>query len=243
MTQLARCASSSWSAQWTSSTTSRRGRARLARCDQPGHRASLTLVARRVVHGVVEGAQLLRLRQVEQVVEEDGIVGRHKAVGHRPSAAAAAAASLVISRPSRLRTSARTASRPVPVPKSSISPTWQAKPAAAAFAQELLHQPGLADARLAPDVDRLAPARLAAGRQRRVNWAQLALPADERRAVAGRRRPQAEQAPSLHRLGEALDRERARFVAVEPVGEGAPNLIRDQDLVGSRGDRSGARPD
>ena len=51
---------------------------------QPGHRAALALVARRVVHGVVEGAQVLRLRQVEQVVEEHGVVGRHPAVGHRP---------------------------------------------------------------------------------------------------------------------------------------------------------------
>ena len=35
------------------------------------------------------------------------------------------------------------------------------------LAQELLHQPRLADAGLAPDIDRLAAARLTAGRQRR----------------------------------------------------------------------------
>ena len=51
---------------------------------QPGHRAPLALVARRVVHGVVEGPQLGRLRQVEQIVEKDGIIGRHQALGRRP---------------------------------------------------------------------------------------------------------------------------------------------------------------
>ena len=82
--RLARWASVSRSAQCTSSMTRRRGADSARPLDQPGHRAPLALVARRVVHGVVEGPQLGRLRQVEQIVEKDGIIGRHQALGRRP---------------------------------------------------------------------------------------------------------------------------------------------------------------
>ena len=102
--------------------------------DQPRHGRALALVAAGVVHGVVERAQLDRLRQVEQVVEEHGVRLGHEAARPGPPGrgSAASAPPAPWSRPSRPRTRARIASRPVPAPKSSTSPAWQAKPAFAA---------------------------------------------------------------------------------------------------------------
>ena len=51
--------------------------------DQPRHRPLPAQIARSVVHGIVEGAQLDRLRQVEQVVEKDCVIGRHQIRGQR----------------------------------------------------------------------------------------------------------------------------------------------------------------
>ena len=132
-----------------------------------------------------------------------------------------------------LRTRARIASRPVPAPKSSTSPVWQAKPARAPRL-ELLDQARLADPGLAADVDRPpAPARAAGGQAARNCPARLPRPTNGRRGRAAG--AQAAQPPGAHRLGEALDRERLQLVAVEPLDERAPHRVGDQDLARPRG--------
>ena len=81
------------------------------------------------------------------------------------------------------------ASRPVPAPKSSTSPVWQAKPASRAASLELLDQARLADAGLATQVDGLPASDLAAGaRASPRNWRSSARRPTNGRLVRRRRR-------------------------------------------------------
>ena len=122
------------SAQWRSSTTRRRGCRALALRDQLGHRRALAVVARRVVHGVVERPQLDRLWQVEQIVEVD------PPLGHQPPRPSPARGRLGCpgsrrrASPSRLRTSARMASWPVPCRSRAPGRCGRRSPRAAAAA-------------------------------------------------------------------------------------------------------------
>ena len=186
--RLARWASVSRSAQLYVLDDQKARRDPARPLDQPGHRAPLALVARRVVHGVVEGPQLGRLRQVEQIVEKDGIIGRHQALGRRPFRHGLD--SFGIACDVEAEKAPDEGADCVP---SGAKVEHQAGVAGEArlarSVLELLDESRFTNARLAPNVDRLTPARLAAGGQRRHEQAKLALSTDEGRALTDRRRP------------------------------------------------------
>ena len=71
------------SAQCTSSTTSRQRPARARALHQLGHRLALAAAAPRVVHRVVERAQLERLRQIQEIVEVDPALVGEQPFGQR----------------------------------------------------------------------------------------------------------------------------------------------------------------
>ena len=100
--------------------------------------------------------------------------------------------------------------------------------------RELLDQPRLADAGLAAHVERLTASRSAARGERRFELAQLAAPPhhDLRHGSAGGAQPM--QPPGRHGLGDAFDLERPYRVAVQALGEGAADILRDQHLARRR---------
>ena len=90
--------------------------------EYPGEYPVLPPAAGGAVHRLVETPQLGRLGQIEHIVKETASSrARRSDESAAAIAAHAASASLVTSRPSRLRASARIASRPAPVPKSSTN--------------------------------------------------------------------------------------------------------------------------
>ena len=189
-----------------------------------------------VVHGVVEGAQVRRLGQLEQVVQEHRVLGAERVVARsarhgrgRPAGAARRLA------PEHAEDEGPDRAPPGAGPEVEDQPGVAGEAGPARLLLELLDEARLADPGLAADVDGLPSPVRAAGDEGRAEVAQLGCPARERSA-AGRRAPdEAAQAPRPHRLGEALHLERVQLVAGEPLAEGAPHRVRDQDLAGPRG--------
>ena len=185
--RLASCSRVSRSAQCTSSTTSRRGRRALAVRTSRATVSRLPRWRRGVVHGVVERAQLQRLRQIEQVVEVDPVLVGDQALGDRargrrdPRLDAAAAWHLQQAADQR-------ADRVLPGARAEVE--HQALVLAEAqglgLAPELLDQPGLADAGAAAQVDRVPGTAVATGLEQPPELGELRAPADE---GAGGRRP------------------------------------------------------
>ena len=100
---------------------------------------------------------------------------------------------------------------------------------------ELVDQPGLADARLAPDIDDLALAGLPAGRQHGLELRQLRAPADQEMALQpGRAALDAGQAPGAQRAVPAIHRHIVQDRHVHQSGQPGHQGVGQQRLAGSR---------
>ena len=205
--------------------------------DQPRHGRALALVAAGVVHGVVERAQLDRLRQVEQVVEEHGVRLGHEAVGQgragRGSGRLGPAGEVVEAEqpahegPDRVPAGAGA--------EVEHEPGMAGEAGLLGRVLELLDQTGLADSGLAPHEHGPAAPAPDARVKDGAELAELGVAADERSAGRGRRRGHSPQAPGEHRIGKTLDGERSGLLAVEPVDKRPPHCVGDQDLTRPRG--------
>ena len=220
------------SAQWTSSTASRRGARALACAHQRGHRLAHAAAARRAVHRVVERTQLGRLRQIEQVVQEHPTVGERR-VG------ATARSSALWRRPGRCRRAARAGCAPAPGSRPARSPCRSRAPARC-DTRNHAPRPGAGTPRaggscrcLPRRADRLpAPSRRRGSRAACLRTARARCarptntPAARRRLIA-----HLEQAPGGDRRRQALELERADLAAGEALRQQAMHRVRDQDLA------------
>ena len=174
-------------------------------------RLALAAAARRAVHGVVQRTQLGRLRQVEQVVEEDAAIDERRVGGYGvlergpggcQVAAGAQPEQAAHQRPDRV------------LPGAGAEVEHQAEMTGETLGYrlrlELLDQARLADSRLAANDDRLAGAVRATGAERGPEPGELDAPADEW-PILGRGLAEAEQAPRPDRLGKALDLQGTRL--------------------------------
>ena len=215
----------------------RRERAAAAGCGAStsgADHALLAAVARGIVHRLVEDLQLALLRRSSRSLRKTRCAGSTLPAASAASTASRRSASAAPgTSPSRLATMVRTASRSRPPPKSSTWPTWQRNAHGVGGRAELLDQPGLADAGVAP---RWIAAPRPATRQSAIRRAadRARGPAPKPDALGIRRRAaSADGAPA--RTGFAMP-----LTAISPAilaaarGGRLVDGVRDQRLAGSR---------
>src|SRR5688572_14693460 len=114
----------------------------------------LALVARRAVHGVVEGPQLSWLRQVQQIVQKNGMIKRHKALSQSPLPGGSSGIDIVHGVEIE-KAADKCADRVSPDTGAEVEheSSVAGESSVAPYALELLDHARLADARLAPDVN------------------------------------------------------------------------------------------
>ena len=140
----------------------------------------LALVARRVGHRVIDGAFLLRLGEVEQVIEKDAPLRRQKPAancrvgGSLPRRCVAAAGN--IEKTLHYRANGVTSFANA---KIQHEPPVHLETTRRGDARKLFHQPGLADPRLAANDDSASASALTAGFDDAGKLRQLRLAADE----------------------------------------------------------------
>ena len=208
------------SAQCRSSTVEHQALPGARAPDQIDDHAAAATVAGTVVHGVVDRPQLRRLRQIQKVVQEHALVRRHQPLrdrtvaGRRPRpdlGARGQAQQTAHDRPDGIAALADA--------EVQDEPGVTRKALGDGDATEFVDQAALADAGFAAHVHRQTAARLPAGGDDALELAELGAAADERPpAGLGALVAQAEDAPDLQRLIEALDRELAAVLADDHIG-------------------------
>ena len=155
------------------------GRQRAGLAHQRGDRFARAAAARRAVHGVIERAQIGRLRQVQKIVQEHAPLGERGVRGDRPLECRLAGRRLAGAQPEQTahqRPDGVLAGRRAEVQDQTgvTGKTPRRGPAL-----PLLEQSGLADAGLATEVYRLPRADVEAGLQRAIELRDLGASADE----------------------------------------------------------------
>src|SRR5512132_898946 len=154
---------------------------------QPRESAPLAETARCVIHGVVEAPELGRLRQIQQIIEEDGVVGLDQMLLQRfcrcRLRTRKIAAILDTQQRAQERGDGIASARRAEV-EDEAGMTGEA--GTAGSSPELFHQACLADTGLAAEVDGPAPSGLPAGLEQRQEALPLDLPADQGDPVRSR---------------------------------------------------------
>ena len=197
-------------------------------------RATLAAVARGIVHGVIDRAQLERLGKAEEVAQEHGILARDQALADRP--VRRGEPGIRIAGRFEFQKFAHQGAARITIDAGAEIENQPGVAGEILFAgqgQQFLEQAALAHPGLAANIDCTAAPGVATRLQQRPELLDLGAPSHERLPL--RARAKGREPPGAHRRRQPVNGEQSRIDPVEPVDERAPDRVGNQDLSRPRG--------